>query len=72
MAYSTRERISHVFRRLGVGAYPELIESTSTVEEAINRSLDLSYPAPDLLDMEPPLDRETATDVATLAGPVRS
>ena len=72
MAYSTRERISHVYRRLGFGAYPDLIQSTDTVDDAIARSLDLSQPAPDLFEMEAPLDRETATDIATLAGPVQS
>ncbi|MEA1903441.1 MAG: DUF1800 family protein, partial [Actinomycetota bacterium] len=72
MHYSTKERIAHVYRRLGIGAYPDLIESTPSVGEAIARALELDHPAPDLLQMEPPLDREAATDIATLAGPVQS
>ena len=72
MPYSTKERISHVYRRLGFGAYPDLIESTDTVDNAIARALDLSHQAPDLFQMDVPLDRETATDVANLAEPVQS
>lgn len=72
MAYSTEERIAHVYRRLGMGAYPDLIASTASVEEAVARALQLDHTLPDLLDMKPPLDRESATDIATLAGPVQS
>ena len=72
MAYSNKERIAHVYRRLGLGSYPDLIASTETVEDAIDRALDLDHPAPDLLEMEVPLDRETANDIATLAAPVQS
>lgn len=72
MEYSDKERISHVYRRLGVGAYPDLIESTESVEQAIVRSLDLEFETPELLTMDPPRDRETATDIAQLAGPVQS
>jgi len=45
VAYSTRERISHVYRRLGFGGYPDLIESTNSVDDAIARSLDLDQQA---------------------------
>lgn len=72
MAYSVKERIAHVYRRLGLGSYPDLIASTETVEDAIDRALDLDYPAPQLLEMEVPLDRETANDIANLAAPVQS
>ena len=72
MAYSDKERIAHVYRRLGLGSYPDLIASTETAEDAIDRALDLDHPAPDLLEMEVPLDRETANDIATLAAPVQS
>lgn len=72
MVYSTGERIAHVYRRLGIGAHPDLIASTESVEEAIATALDLSQPAPSLFEMEMPLDRESATDIAQLAGPVQS
>lgn len=72
MPYSKGERIAHVFRRLGIGSYPDLAASTASVEDAIERSLDLGPPSPDLVEMEIPLDRETATDIAQLASPVQS
>ena len=72
MVYSDKERIAHVYRRLGLGSYPDLIASTETVEDAIDRALDLDHPAPNLLEMEVPLDRETANDIDTLAAPVQS
>ncbi len=71
MPYSTKEKVSHVYRRLGVGSYSDLIGATGDPDEAIARALDLSSPAPTLPEMEPPLDRETAMDIAQLAGPVR-
>ena len=72
MAYSTSERIAHVYRRLGMGAHPELVASTAGVTQAIERSLSLEDAPPTPFEMEPPLDRETATDVATLAPVVAS
>ncbi len=71
MAYSNQEKIAHIYRRLGVGAHPDLVAGTSSVEDAIARALSLSSDAFKLPEMEVPLDRETAQDVATLAGPVR-
>ncbi len=41
---SERERIAHVYRRLGVGAHPDLIDVTSSAGEAIDRALDLGGP----------------------------
>lgn len=72
MAYSTGERIAHVFRRLGMGSYPELVASTSSASDAIARALDISGQAPDVIEMDVPLDRESATDIAQLAAPVQS
>ncbi len=42
---SERERIAHVFRRLGVGTHPDLVAGTVSVAEAIERSLDLTGPS---------------------------
>lgn len=72
MTFSTGERIAHVFRRLGMGSYPHLVDEAGSPEEAISRSLETDQPSPSLFEMETPLDRETATDIATLAGPVQS
>ena len=72
MSYSRKERIAHVYRRLGVGSHPDLIANTATVEDAIARSLELGHEEPPMDEMEPPLDRESATDIATLAGVVTS
>lgn len=72
MAYTTEERIAHVYRRLGMGAYPDLVATTSSIDEAISRALDLDQPSPDLLEMEIPLSRDDATDIAMLAEPVQS
>ena len=72
MTYSVKERIAHVYRRLSLGSHPDLIASTETVEDAIDRALDINHPAPELLEMEVPLDRETANDIANLAAPVQS
>lgn len=72
MAYSTGERIAHVYRRLGVGSYPDLAASTASEREAIDRALDTGRPGPSLLEMEVPLEPESATDIARLAEPVQS
>ena len=72
MGYSTEERIAHTFRRMGMGSYPDLTREVGSVDEAISRSLTLDNPAPELLEMEVPLDRESATDIARLAEPVQS
>ena len=72
MVYTTEERIAHVYRRLGIGAYPDLVATTSSIEAAITRALDLDEPSPDLFEMEVPTERENATDIAMLAAPVQS
>jgi len=71
VAYSTKEKIAHVYRRLGMGAHPDLVAATESVEDAIARALSLDYEAPPLPEMEVPMSREDAQDVATLAGPLR-
>ncbi len=65
---SERERISHVFRRLGYGAQPELVENATTVEEAKAVALDLSAPPPAVYEMEPPQDLDAQTSRSGLAG----
>lgn len=72
MGFSKGELTAHVFRRLGMGSYPALLAETESLEDAITRALDMERPTPDLFVMEPPLDRESATDIATLAEPVQS
>ncbi|NND02200.1 MAG: DUF1800 domain-containing protein [Acidimicrobiia bacterium] len=62
MTFSTEERISHVFRRLGFGAQPDLVASVSSAEEAIGRALDLSATPADIPIVEPPIDTEAARD----------
>ncbi|NNC74643.1 MAG: hypothetical protein HKN93_03945 [Acidimicrobiia bacterium] len=45
MTHSDRERISHVVRRLGVGAHPDLLPTLADPDDAIAFALDLSVPA---------------------------
>ena len=55
-----------------MGAYPDFVATTSSIDEAISRALDLDQPSPDLLEMEIPLSRDHAMDIAKLAEPVQS
>ncbi len=64
MAYSTRERTSHVLRRLGMGASAELAASLAGPDEAIAAALDLSGPAAEPPELAPPSDRESARNDA--------
>ena len=57
-----QERISHVFRRLGYGSQPDLIESADSTAAAIASALDLSVPPADVPQLEPPLDQEAIRD----------
>ena len=59
---SEREKISHVFRRLGFGTQPELVESADSLDAALTDALDLSVPAEPLPQLEPPLDAEAIRD----------
>lgn len=60
MTFSTRERISHVARRLGFGVEPAIVEASATVEDAVTAALDLSAPAQPPPDLDPPLTMEQA------------
>ena len=62
MSFSTQEKISHVFRRLGFGSQPDLIASVTTPEEAVARALDLSQAAAEPPAIDPPSDMEAARD----------
>jgi uncharacterized protein (DUF1800 family) len=53
---STREKISHVVRRLSMGAHPDLVASLGSTDAAIAKALDLSAPAPQVPPMAPPAD----------------
>jgi len=54
VSVSTRERISHVVRRLSMGAHPDLVAALESPDAAIARALDLSAAAPVLPSMVPP------------------
>ncbi len=60
MGYSTRERTSHVLRRLGMGASAELAASLGGPQEAIAAALDLDGPVPEPPELVPPPDPESA------------
>jgi uncharacterized protein (DUF1800 family) len=56
------ERISHVYRRLGFGAQPDLVTATATTDEAIARALDLSTSPQAAPAIEPPADFDASRD----------
>jgi len=56
VSFSERERISHVFRRLGFGAQPELVAPATTVDDAIATALDLTAASPPPPALEPPTE----------------
>lgn len=68
--YSERERISHVFRRLGLGSHPDLAAESASVDDAIQRALDLSGPVDPLPELEPPESLEEAVERRDLINPV--
>ncbi len=62
-----RERISHIFRRLGVGAQPDLVAAAETTDDAIATALDLSA-APDTgFALDPPTEAQPSGDGSELA-----
>lgn len=71
MEPSERERISHVFRRLGPGSHPGLAATAGDTDEAIHRALDLSGSAPEPPDLPAPATAEEAYDPAGAAEPIR-
>jgi uncharacterized protein (DUF1800 family) len=67
VTYSNGERISHVFRRLGMGVHTDLVSSVDDVNEAIDLALSLPGSPSDPFEMEPPEDMEEARDPAKAA-----
>ena len=67
---SKQERISHVVRRLSMGAHPDLVAELGSVEDAMARALDLSAPAPVPPPMDPPsgYDNKRVLEIATTIG----
>jgi uncharacterized protein (DUF1800 family) len=59
---SERETISHIFRRLGFGTQPELVDSADSVDSALAAALDLSVPPEPPPLLEPPLDAAAISD----------
>jgi uncharacterized protein (DUF1800 family) len=68
MAVSSSERVSHVVRRLSMGVHADVVAGLDDTEAAISTALDLSGPAPALLDVPPPADYQ-AGSVLTAIGP---
>ena len=68
--YSERERISHVFRRLGLGSHPDLAADASSVDAAIERALDVSGSVDPLPELEAPENLEEATERRNFVDPV--
>ncbi|MBT8208226.1 MAG: DUF1800 domain-containing protein [Acidimicrobiia bacterium] len=62
MSISTRETTSHVFRRLGLGAFPDRVVASDGLEDAIAAALDLASPAAVPPELEPPSSMESARD----------
>lgn len=69
MSYSTRERISHVVRRLGIGARPDLVDAAASPADAIATALDLSTPPVPPPDIPAPADHAAARE-QRIAAPV--
>jgi len=63
VAVSERERISHVIRRLSMGAHPDLVAKLDSVDAAVAAALDLSAPAPKVPAMDPPVDVQSQRPV---------
>jgi len=59
---STTERIAHVARRLGFGANASLIESTVSVDDAIDGALSVVAERPPPPSFDPPLEQEDIND----------
>lgn len=63
------ERVSHVVRRLGIGARPETVEGAGDVAAALAAALDLSAPAATPPELAPPADLDEARRVETIYEP---
>lgn len=71
MAYSERERISHVARRLGFGVEPEILATATSTDEAIAAAVDLTTPTPVPTDLVPPIDTDDARSPEQRQAPYR-
>lgn len=69
-ASSADERISHVVRRLGIGASARDVFAATSVDDAISRSLDLSAPPAPMPDFAPPVDLDEARNPRDLQIPL--
>ncbi len=67
---SPAERVSHVVRRLSMGAHPDVMPELTDTDAAIDRALDLSAPAPAPFELAEPADYDTGRDPAQIAGPI--
>ena len=70
MEVSSRERISHVIRRLSMGVHADLVRSVDDAGAAIDAALDLSAPAPQPLEFPAPADYEVGRNVQQIALPI--
>ncbi len=70
MSVSDRERVSHVVRRLSVGAHPDVVGALRTTDDAIARALDLSAPAAPPPTLAPPATEEESRRVAAITEPL--
>jgi uncharacterized protein (DUF1800 family) len=71
MAYSERERISHVARRLGFGVEPQILASATSTDDAIAAALDVSVPTPPPTDLIAPVDGEDSRSSEQRQAPYR-
>ena len=67
---SSRERVSHVVRRLSMGVQPDLVRDLDDTDAALTAALDLSAGAPPPLDFPPPPDYEAARNVSAIGEPI--
>ncbi|MBM3673568.1 MAG: DUF1800 domain-containing protein [Actinobacteria bacterium] len=70
MTVSKRERISHVVRRLSMGAHPDAVLGLDSTDAAIAAALDLSAPAPEVAELPVPTNRDDATRVSDIGPPI--
>ena len=67
---SSRERVAHVVRRLGMGPHPDLLEGLSDPDGAVTKALELSGQRPDPPPMPAPASLRAArpADIVPLIG----
>lgn len=63
MPYSEKEQIAHVVRRLGLGASPDVVAASATVDDAIARSVDLSGSPHELITLDVPDSLDAARNL---------